>query len=98
MDPTTYICTVNMEYKKHHGSPQSAEVDDAVFLGYDAAPLDSRCQAFRSNIVPSSPRVQRSLMKKTRSFETPVNICCRHGVKTPENLNFPYYELPATFT
>jgi hypothetical protein len=30
--PLDYICAVNMEYKRHHGSPRGAEVDVVVFF------------------------------------------------------------------
>jgi hypothetical protein len=75
--PLNYICIVNMEYKKHHGSFGVLRTQrSTTSFFWDMTPR--HFQAFRSNIVPSSASVQRSLMKKTPSFETPVNICHRN--------------------
>jgi len=75
--PLNYICIVNMEYKKHHGSFDFLRTQRLTMsFVWDMTPR--HFQAFRSNIMPSSASVKRSLMKKTRSFETPVNICHRN--------------------
>lgn len=75
--PLNYIFLVNMEYKKHHGSfdvLRTQRLTTSFF--WDKTPRNF--QAFRSNIVPSSASVRRSLMKKTCSFETLINICHRN--------------------
>ena len=70
--PLNYIRIANMEYKKHHGS------FDVLRTSISWAMTQCHLQAFRSNIVPSSISVQRSLMKKKLFFETSVNIFHRN--------------------